>query len=160
MCPSILRICCRSDAFISELCKIMKWEVVSQFEMDSSETTTKCTDNGNWKGFCLFIKDDGGNIRVENTSGCLGHLKQSHWIQLGKLGSLEYIEYNDSINYACYVKVEDGKIIDYYLYNEDEHEKIESGDLYASWIDVASDVDEDDGADFSGNGLAVILKAT
>lgn len=117
-------------------------------------------ENGQWKGNCLYMYENGGWTVFEDLSGGFAGVSAEKWLEFAGVHDFVSAGYNDSIPYAELVVITGGAVRKEFLDIPDEPESnVNMGDMYpevASWEDAAAFVDDDDLV-YSDSGTVLIF---
>lgn len=120
-------------------------------EVADREAIDLALDGDDWKGLAVYVFSSGPWTVFEELSGGLAARPVEDWLRLADGGDLVYAGYNDAIGYAELVRIDGGRLARQYLNDEQDPSADvdvgslpgEPGEPFASWIDAARWVEED-----------------
>jgi hypothetical protein len=129
------------DEIINAIIHIRNYSIIFDNNIPAQERVNAAIENNSWKGDCLFVVNKPNYSMIENLSGFMGGFTKEEWQLLATINDFEFLEYNDSIQYAQYILAKNKQINEYYLF-EEKSTIIKSGTKFTNWIDIAGIIDE------------------
>lgn len=159
--PSYFRIRLNKEKAIERLYgwngKNIKEKTETQFD---DAVSVSIDENGQWKGSCLYVYENKGWTVFEDLSGGYAVIGAENWKTFAKDDPLVVAGYNDAINYAELVIIENGIIQKNFIECADIPKKnVNEGIGYKNicdLTDVASFIDDDELV-YSDNGTVIIF---
>ena len=144
--------------------RLSKWwgaiEPDEYIETNPSEAVALAiTEDGQWRGGALYFYESNGWSVFVDLSGGFGGIPATKWLEFTNQDAFVFAGYNDSIPYGELIVIEGGVVKREFIdYPDEPEENKNEGQLLsekqhpiASWIEVASFVDDDPHA-FSEKG--------
>lgn len=127
-------------------------EVAAPHPVGDREAIDLALVDGDWRGLAVYVFRSDPWTVFDDLSGGLAARPAEEWLRLAEGGDLVYAGYNDAIGYGELVRVDGGRLVRHFLQDEqDPAADVNVGALpeeaearFASWIDLAGWVDEDE----------------